>query len=215
MKQSYNLYSYSPVKDSSYRFFRLLLKILVGLLSSLGFLIVIILLFFYIQGQRVAISFDEEMVDSLSLFMQQFLEKDIANAIMIKVPLEPGITLDQASKSIKSYSKHSNLELLESHLLHQYMKLQPGETTRFTEIFEFCNKEMVLTLLRYNSDFASYLPHRIALYEDNNGQAWLATLNLELLIRGTRHADVETRLQLLKIQDELLKIMSTGANGIL
>jgi uncharacterized protein (DUF302 family) len=132
--------------------------------------------------------------------------------MIIKIPLEPGVTPKQASESIKLHSKNSELELIEDHVLHKYMQLQPGETTRFVEIFEFCDKEMTSTLLNYNSDFAGYLPHRIALYEDNQGQAWLATLNLELLIRGTRNADAEIRLQLLRIQEELLKIMSVGAN---
>ena len=214
MNQNYNFYSNPLVKTVSRRPFRFLWKMLISLLSSLGFLVIIILLFFYIQGQRAALPFDDELIGSLSSFMQRLLEKDIAHAMLIKIPLEAGITVEQASKSIKSYSTRLSLELVKNHTLHEYMKLQSGEKPHFAEIFEFCDKKMTLTLLKYNIDFANYLPHRIALYKDHHGQAWIATLNLELLIRGTRNTDIETRLQLLKIQDELLKLMSAGANGI-
>ena len=57
------------------------------------------------------------------------------------------------------------------------------------------------------------MPCRIALYEDDNGTAWLATMNLELLIHGSRELDPELKAQVVAVKDGLLDIMAAGASG--
>jgi uncharacterized protein (DUF302 family) len=65
-------------------------------------------------------------------------------------------------------------------------------------------------MIRENIDFSAYLPRRITLIEDQEGQAWLTTLDLDKVIQM---ADLPPNLMehAVKVRDTIQEIMTAGA----
>lgn len=191
------------------------LKSIKLLLMTLGLLLIGGILFLYFQGQQLAHSFNEEFLGFFGKFVEQVLTKDVASAMVIKTQLEKGVTIPQAIEAMKNHAEQWDIKLISSYPLHQKITALTGKPSLFVEIFEFCDVAVAASLLEHNPDFAAYLPCRIAVYEDKNGQIWFATLNMELLLHGTQGINPTTKVQALKNQEILLKIMGAGAHGVL
>jgi len=196
-------------------FFSLFIKWIKNFLAILGLLFLGGLFFLYSQGQQVASSFNDEFIGFFGNFVEQVLKKDVASAMIIKTPLEKGITVKQAIQAMEKYANRLNLKLITRYPLSKELKNVRSEPRPFVEIFELLDIHSIASILEHNPDFAAYLPCRIALYKDNNNQVWLATLNIELLFHGSQDIDNNVKVQALKIQENLLKIIGAGAHGTL
>ncbi len=192
---------------------RRLLKWITGFLAIFGLLLIGLSVLLYFQGQRATRIFDEEFIGFFGEFVVQIMKTDMASAMLIKIPLEPTITIKQTVASLKKYAEQLNLKLLASYPLHQELEAVTGKPYRFIEVFQFCDAQVATTLLNYNPDFAFHLPYRIILYQDAHNQLWLATLNLNLLLHGTQGMDPKIKIKVLKIQDNILKMMGASAHG--
>ena len=80
------------------------------------------------------------------------------------------------------------------------------------EIFQFCNPEEAAVMVRHDVIYASYMPCRIALVEDNQGDPWLTTLNLNMMIEKSTLPDEVYRIAV-STNTKMLTIMTAGANG--
>jgi uncharacterized protein (DUF302 family) len=67
-------------------------------------------------------------------------------------------------------------------------------------------------MIAENLDFAAYLPCRITLIEDKEGQAWLISMDLDRVIQI---ADLPPELlaNATKVRDTITEIMEAGASG--
>ena len=190
-----------------------LLTWIIRLLAILGLLLVGLVILLYFQGQRANHIFDEEFIGFFGEFVVQIMKTDLASAMLIKMPVESTITIKQATVSLKKYAKQFNFKFLTSYSLHQEIATVTGKPYRFIEIFQFCEAHTANSLLDHNPDFAFYLPYRIILYQDVHNQLWLATLNFNLLLHGTQGMEPQAKTKVLKIQDNILKMMGASAHG--
>jgi len=179
-------------------------------LALLGLFSVAIVAFLYIEGRFSTSEFSPKFLEKFGEFSEKTLESEISTAMTLKFPLKSGVSVDDASESIKNYAKKMQVDLIDSHVLQKSGKVKTAQ--KVTKIFELHDSELTMQLLQHNPDFSAFLPFRIALHKSGD-QAWLMTVDLELLIHGARNLDENTRARALMTQDELLKIMSAGANG--
>lgn len=183
-----------------------------NLLAMVGLLTVAALVFLFIQGHQVVHSFDEEFIDYFTKFISKLATEDVVSTLVIRTPLDKSVTVKQAIKSMKNYAKRLNIEFIN----HYPLTEQSEDFTSLTsaDILEFCDPKTASALLNYNTDFAILMPCRIILYQDKQKKAWLTTLNLDLFIYGTHGIETQAKIQALKMQDNLIKIMGAGASGV-
>jgi uncharacterized protein (DUF302 family) len=184
-----------------------------NILAIFGVLLLAGIFFLYFQGQQLADSFNEDFIAFFGKFVEQVMQNDVATAMLIKTPLEKGVTVEQATNAMKQYAYQLNIKLIATYPLHKHINIATGKPSQFVEIFEFCDAAVSASLLKHNPDLAAYLPCRIALYQDNSGQFWFATLDMKLLLHGIHGIDPFVQVQALKMQESLLKIMGAGAHG--
>ena len=87
-----------------------------------------------------------------------------------------------------------------------------GKTSRRIEIYQFCDPLTAKKMVEYDINFAAYLPCRISLVEDKDGQAWLIMMNLDMLLQNPKMAP-ELMKEAVRVRDTLMQIMDAGANG--
>ena len=134
---------------------------------------------------------------------------DVMN--MIKCKVAEDVSSDDAIDSMKLRANFLNFKLVGHMPLSDQVKANGGESNRM-EIFQFCDANIAAKMVKYSMAFAGYLPCRISLVEDDAGQAWLITLNMDSTMGD---ASLPKALQSLgmTVRNNIYSIMSAGAEG--
>ncbi|MGB5834858.1 MAG: DUF302 domain-containing protein [Thiohalocapsa sp.] len=104
-----------------------------------------------------------------------------------------------------------NFELVAHLALYKELESMGVESKRI-EIFQFCDARIANEMVIFNPDFSAYLPCRITLMEDTEGQAWLITLDLSKVIPSANLTpELLEKAEL--VRDNIASIMKAGASG--
>ncbi len=130
---------------------------------------------------------------------------------MIRCKVDEGVEADDAIASMKLRANMLNFKLV-SHLpLSEQVKAMGGESNRM-EIFQFCDAIIAAQMVKHSLAFAGYLPCRISLVEDDEGQAWLITLNMDKTM-GDASLPVKLRELGMQVRNNIYSIISAGTEG--
>jgi uncharacterized protein (DUF302 family) len=135
---------------------------------------------------------------------------DMAQTI-VKRPLAPGVSLEDAVDAMKIRANKLNFKLVAEMPLSKQVAAM-GESSRRIDIFQFCDPLTAKRMVEHDLSFAAYLPCRIALVEDAQGRVWLMMMNLDMFIQHPRF-DPGLKADAVRIRDMLLEIMDAGAAG--
>jgi uncharacterized protein (DUF302 family) len=130
---------------------------------------------------------------------------------MIKCPLAEDVGMDDAIDSMKLRANMLNFKLVAHMPLSEQVKAMGGESARM-DIYQFCDASIAAKMVSANLAFAGYLPCRIALVEDNDGKAWLITLNMDNTMGKAKLPDALKPLAM-KVRNNIYSIMGAGALG--
>ena len=130
---------------------------------------------------------------------------------MIKCKVAEDVSSDDAIDSMKLRANFLNFKLVGHMPLSEQVKAMGGKSNRM-EIFQFCDATIAAKMVKEKMAFAGYLPCRITLVEDDSGQPWLITLNMDKTLGD---ASLPKGLQKLGVQvrNNIYSIMSAGAEG--
>ena len=130
---------------------------------------------------------------------------------MIKCKLEDGVSADDAIDSMKLRANMLNFKLVGHMPLSEQVAAMGGNSTRM-EIFQFCDAMIAAQMVRFSLAFAGYLPCRISVIEDKDGQVWLITLNMDKTM-GDASLPKELQGLGLQVRNNIYSIITAGAEG--
>lgn len=130
---------------------------------------------------------------------------------MIQCKLEEDISSNDAIDSMKLRANMLNFKLVGHMPLSEQVAAMGGKSPRM-EIFQFCDAMIAAQMVRYSMAFAGYLPCRISLIEDDKGQGYLITLNMDKVMAD---ASLPPKLQGLGVQvrNNIYSIITAGTEG--
>ena len=151
------------------------------------------------------------------LLFTAFIPASAASAAMdveqtvVQMPLEEGITMDDAVTSMKLRANLHNMMFVAHQPLHEQLQKMGHDSMRL-EIFQFCDPVTARKMVDHNAIFAAYMPCRIAMVERPGAPPLLMMLNLEMLIQG---GGLGPELNALaeEVNDKLTDILQAGAAG--
>jgi uncharacterized protein (DUF302 family) len=145
-----------------------------------------------------------------STYAQEPFAVDIEKTV-VKRRLAEGVSPDDAVESMKLRANMLNIKLVAELPLSKQIKAM-GKTSRRIEIYQFCDPLTAKKMVEYDINFAAYLPCRISLVEDKDGQAWLIMMNLDMLLQNPKMAP-DLKKEAVRVRDTLMQIIDAGANG--
>ncbi|MBF0218076.1 MAG: DUF302 domain-containing protein [Gammaproteobacteria bacterium] len=125
--------------------------------------------------------------------------------------LKEGISAQDAVDAMLSKAVALNLKLVGQQYVSKELEAR-GVKTPYLTILQFCDPMDARTMILANPIFSSYMPCRISLVEDKNGEMQLMMLNLDMLINSELMPQevVDTAI---KVNQQMLDIMVAGATG--
>lgn len=190
-------------------------RMILHFLAILGACSILFTAYIYHQGLEFRQQLDPKAVDVFEEFTRRSMNHGVASANIIKLPLAPDVSRDDAIRSMTLRANQRNIKLVGRLPFHEELVARTGKPYPYLEIFLFCDALTAADLLDYNRAFAAYMPCSISLYEDKAGHYWLTTMNLDMLIYGGKALDKELKDKVLSVKEGLLDIMSAGASGSL
>jgi len=183
----------------------------IGLLS----LVLIAYSMFQIQSTLDAVdSFDEKAIEIYSGFIEKTLATGSPiDAMIIKVKADDGLTVEDLQTSIRTIANELNIKNVGELPLSEQVESMTGQPYRYVKIYLLCNAMTAASMLNYNDAFASFLPCRITVLEDEQGALWLSTMDMNLMIHGGKPIPPALKSDAIKIRDALNEIMLRSAAG--
>lgn len=141
----------------------------------------------------------------------QTIARQMIDSSIQRFKLADGITVDDAIQSMQLRANVLNFKLVADLPLSEQVKAM-GEEANYMRILAFCDALIAKKMVEYNIIFAGFLPCRIAVLEDGEGQGWIVTMNMDMMLHAV---DLPEDLQPLakQVRDTIYSIVDAGVNG--
>ena len=162
------------------------MKALKGFLMIVGVLTIAALVYAFSAFNLAGITkLDPKAKEVYSHMGKVILETgDIAKATVRKVKVKKGITPEEIVESLNSVATEMGIKPVGDLPLSKEVALRTGKKQRYVRVLSYCNPKIAIEMVKYSMAYGAYLPCRIVIMEDEKGDYWLYTLDLDMMIHG-------------------------------
>jgi len=140
----------------------------------------------------------------------QVFINDISQTV-VKMSLKKGVSVEDATEAMTSKAVELNLKIVGHQKVHEEIRAR-GQEAQHLEILQFCDPEDAVKMVALDPIYAAYMPCRIAVVEDVDGNPWLLMLNLDMLI-NSNSLPPDLQEIAIRVNQSMLAIMTAGALG--
>ena len=194
------------------------MNILKNILSVIGGIIIIGMLVAFVKfdlGDKInrASKLDPKAMDAyMNMFNAVLTTGRSADAMVRKVKINPDVSTEEVVESMKSIAADANmLQVGDSRMAEEYD--HNGKRQRFVRILHYCAPNIAKTFIDYSLAYGAFMPCRILIVEDDNGDRWLITMAMELMLFGGHTLPPEMMKKAEHVRDTMYKMMDLGAEG--
>jgi len=83
----------------------------------------------------------------------------------------------------------------------------------YTHIRSYCSPTIADIFLEHSGEFVGFMPCRVGIVEDKNGDVWLYTMALDMMISGGHTLPPELLEHAKNVKDAMVKMITDGAAG--
>jgi cytochrome c553/uncharacterized protein (DUF302 family) len=135
---------------------------------------------------------------------------DIAQTVA-QMEVRKGLKPEDAVQAMLSKAAELNMKLVGQQYVSKELE-ERGQKSPYLTILQFCDPEDAKTMVVHNPIYASYMPCRIALVQDKEGNYWLMMLSLDMLINSDLLPPEVAEIAI-RVNQTMLEIMVAGATG--
>jgi len=189
------------------------MKFLKTILTLIGALVVAVLLLVGVKYGGMLKQFDPEAVRAFSNMAKLVLETgDPAKGMILKkkMVIPEGMTKEEAIENAievmdEVASKHG-LAMVDH-------KVMPRKTGIYTQIRSYCSPTIADVFLTYSTEYVGFMPCRIGIIEEPNGDIYLYTMNLDLMIHGGKKLPPKLLELAMEVNAGMMGMFEQGAAG--
>ena len=144
--------------------------------------------------------------------------RDLFNFMTAKRKAKKGLKFNEILEAMELKANDVNFKKVGHNKFWKDVSAITGLPTTRIEVLQFCDAMVGRRMLNYSPEFVVFIPCRIAVYEDANGDIWLMTLDWDVSwLARAWHPDSTLPKELVedakRIRDAMDAIMNAGANG--
>ena len=83
----------------------------------------------------------------------------------------------------------------------------------YTHIRSYCSPSIADIFLTFSGEFVGFMPCRVGIVEDKNGDVWLYTMSLDMMIHGGHVLPAELLEHANNVKDAMVGMIEKGAAG--
>jgi uncharacterized protein (DUF302 family) len=136
-----------------------------------------------------------------------------AEASVWKAKVEEGLSAEEVEETMRFVANEHNIKNVGELPLYQEVEKLSGESFRFLKIYMFCNAMTAAKMVNHSDSYSAFLPCRVALVEDKEGQLWIYSLNMDMMIHGGEPLPEDLYEEAVQVKTIIQDIMQRGAAG--
>ena len=147
-----------------------------------------------------------------------FSLRQMINFMAAKKKAAPGLSFDEVVESLRLKGNELNMRFVGVSTPYKVIReIRGDDKYPRVEIYSFCDLETLALVLEHMPEFIVFIPCRIAVMEDKEGNIWLVTLDwdvrwIDTLPNPNRISD-ELRKRAISVRERLEVMMEAAANG--
>lgn len=152
-----------------------------------------------------------------AMFVNPMDLRGMINMMVVKKKVAGGISFDEVIESMDLRANSLNMMKVSHNTPYKVIGGITGKPTPRMEIIAYCDVITMREIVDFVPEFIAFLPCRIAVLEDADGQIWLVTLDWDVRWLDTslnpNKISAGLRDKAIKVREALESIMEAGANG--
>jgi hypothetical protein len=200
------------------------MKLIKGLFTFIGAIVVIGLLFAFVKfdlGTRLSqvSKLDPQAIpEYMKMFDKVLTTGDPAKGMVrkVKMVIPEGMTKEEAFENAleiaDAVAEEHGLALVDSKTMPRGGKLF-RDGGLLTHIRSYCSPTIADKFLNYSREFIAFMPCRIGFIEEPNGDIYIYTMSMELLINGGRPLSKELLDLANEVRSGMYEMMDKAAKG--
>lgn len=144
--------------------------------------------------------------------------RDLFNFMTAKKKVAEGVSFDDVIEAMDLKANEVNFKKVGHSMFWKDVGANSGLPTLRVEILHYCDALIGRKMLDYSPEFSIFIPCRITVMEDANGDIWLMTLDwdvswLSMAWHPDSKLEEELKKDAIRIRDAMDEIMEAGATG--
>ncbi|KYJ87122.1 DUF302 domain-containing protein [Sulfurovum riftiae] len=194
------------------------MNILKSILAFIGAVIIIAAIAVYVKfdlGDKLekASKLDPKAMGAyMTMFDAVLTTGKATDAMVRRVKIDPDVPTEDVVEAMKSIATDANMvQVGDSHMSDKSIK--DGKGNRYIRILHYCSPSIAKEFIDYSLAFGAFMPCRILIVEDDNGDRWLITMAMELMLFGGHTLPPEMMKKAEHVRSTMYKMMDLGAKG--
>ena len=159
----------------------------------------------------------KQMFDSMTAVSGMSM-RELFNFMTSKKKVAEGITFDEVVESMEIKANDVNFKKVGHSQFWKDVSAISGLPTLRVEVLHFCDATVGRAMLDYSPEFVIFIPCRIAVLEDAEGDIWVMTLDWDVSwLAMAWHPDSKLeeglKQEAIRLRDAMEEIMHAGATG--
>ncbi len=155
--------------------------------------------------------------DALGYYMDMF-EKVLetgnsAEAMVRKVKINDDISNEDVVEAMQSIAEENNFLVVGDSKMSINSSIKEPNGKRYIRILHFCSPSIAEQFIDYSESFGAFMPCRIMIVEDDEGNRWLYTMAMELMLYGGKPLPDNMMKMAEQVRDLMYGMMDAAATG--
>jgi len=194
------------------------MNIIKNIMAVIGTIIIVGFLIAYVKfdlGNKMAKASQldpKAMGAYMNMFNAVLTTGRATDAMTRKVKINPEVSTEDVIESMKSIAGDANmLQVGDSRMAEEFD--YNGKRQRYIRILHYCAPSIAKQFIDYSLSFGAFMPCRILIVEDENGDRWLITMAMELMLFGGHTLPPEMMEKAEHVRETMYKMMDLAAEG--
>ncbi len=152
-----------------------------------------------------------------AMFVNPLGLRDMINMIVLKKKADRGVTFDDVVESMDVRANQLNMMKVGHNTPYRVISGITGKPSPRLEILSYCDVLTMREIVDFVPEFVVFLPCRISVLEDADGQIWIATLDWDVRWLDTNQNPNRIsrglREKAMRVRNSIESIMEAGARG--
>jgi uncharacterized protein (DUF302 family) len=173
-----------------------------NILSAIGAIALIALVYMMVNFGGMMSKTSSLHPDAMGYYMDMFDKVlktgNSAEAMVRKVRINDDVTTDDAIETMTGIAEENNFLVVGDAKMSIKSSIKDPGGKRYIRILSFCAPSIAEKFIGYSEAFGAFMPCRILIVEDDEGNRWLYTMSMELMLYGGK-----------PLPDDMLKMAET------
>ena len=190
-----------------------------GLFTIVGFIVVVggAIAFIKFDGMtrisQIQKLDDKALPEYIKMFDKVLTTGDAARAMIRRVKVDADVSNADVAEALESIATERGIKPVGILPLSDEIEARTGKKRGMIKIFSYCNPITAGKFVDYSMAFGAFLPCRIALIEDKNGDRYLYAMAMELMIEGGYWLKSPMLKEANKVRSTIYDMMDMAAKG--